>query len=159
MSHFENMDVILENDNVNPIERELSDLTGNSENHWGDESNSHPRENDFGENDFGHYVRENIIPRQDRFHETMETFTSELKMRLSQEMDSMTSMMHNQINRAISTAIAERVYPEIQIIVRSMSSSENRDTEASLSPNSQEVTERHNGFKPKFFTFNSVQQI
>ena len=56
MSDFENVDVILENDNVNPIERELSNVIGNSENHGGDESNSQPRENDFGENDFGHYT-------------------------------------------------------------------------------------------------------
>ena len=79
----------------------------------------------------------------------METFTSEFNMRLSQEMDSMMFMMHNQINRAISTAIAERVIPEIQNIVSSMSSSGNRDTEASSSSNSQENTERQNGFKTK----------
>ena len=61
----------------------------------------------------------------------------------------MMSMMHNQTNRAISTAIAERVIPEIQNIVSSMSSSGNRDTEASSSPNSQENTEKYNGFKTK----------
>ena len=63
-----------------------------------------------------------MIPRQDRFQETMETFTYEFNMRLSQEMVSMMSMMHNQTNRAISTAIAERVIPEIQNMVSSMSS-------------------------------------
>ena len=70
----------------------------------------------------GLYVHDNIIPRQDRFQETMETFTSEFNMRLSQQMDSMMSMMHSQIHRAISTALAERVIPEIQNIVSSMSS-------------------------------------
>ena len=79
----------------------------------------------------------------------METFTSDLNMRRSQEMHSMMSMMHNQINSAISTAIAEGVFPEIHNIVSSMSSSGNRDTEASLSPNSQEVNERDKGFKTK----------
>ena len=133
MSDFDNMDVILGNDNVIPIERELSEVIGNSESHFDMESNSHPRENDFGENGFGHYVRENKIPRQDRFQETLETFTNEFNMRLCQEMESMMSMMHNQINRAISSAIAERVIPEIQNIVSSMSSSGNRDTEASSS--------------------------
>ena len=49
----------------------------------------------------------------------------------------MMSMVHNQINRAISTAISERVIPEIQNIVSSMSSSGNRDTEASMPPSSQ----------------------
>ena len=61
----------------------------------------------------------------------------------------MISMLHSQINRAISAAKAERIIPEIQNIVSSMSSSGNQDTEASLSPNSQENTERNNGFKSK----------
>ena len=111
---------MLGNDNVNPIERELSNVIGNSENHCGIESNSQFRENNPYENGFGHYVHEDIIPRQDRFQETMENFTSEFNMRLSQEMDSMVSMMHNQMNRARSSAIAERVIPQIQNIVSSM---------------------------------------
>ena len=57
----------------------------------------------------------------------------------------MMSMVHNQINRAISTAISERVIPEIQNIVSSMSFSGNRDTEASMSPNSQEDRENSSG--------------
>ena len=61
----------------------------------------------------------------------------------------MMSMMHSQMNRAIKTAIAERVIPEIQNMVSSMSSLGNRDTEVSLSPNSQENTERNSGFKTK----------
>ena len=85
----------------------------------------------------------------------METFTSEFNMSLSQEMDSMMSMMNNQINRAISTAIAERVIPEIENIVSSMSSSGNRDSEASSSPNSQEITEGNNGFKSKIINKDS----
>ena len=62
----------------------------------------------------------------------------------------MMSMVHSQINRAISNAISERVIPEIQNIVSSMSSSGNRDTEASVSPNSQENRECSSGFKSKF---------
>ena len=79
----------------------------------------------------------------------METFTGEFNMKRSQEMDSMMSIMHSQINRAISTAIAERVIPEIRSIISSMLSSGNRDTEVSSSPNSQEITEGNNGFKSK----------
>ena len=79
----------------------------------------------------------------------METFTSEFNMRLSQEMDSMMSMMHSQTNRAIRTAIAERVILEIQNVVSCMSFSGNRDTEASSSPKSQEIFEGNNGFKSK----------
>ena len=62
----------------------------------------------------------------------------------------MMSMMHNQINRAITTAINERVIPEIQNIASSMSSAGHRDTEASLSPNSQENRESASGPKMKF---------
>ena len=59
-------------------------------------------------------------------------------------------MMRSQIHRAINNVIAEKVIPEIQNIVNSMSSSGNRDTEASVSPNSQENRERPSGFKLKF---------
>ena len=83
MSDFENMDVILGSDHVNPIERELSNVIGNSASHCDNESNLQSRENESRENDFGHYVHENIIPRQDRFQETMETFTSEFNETLS----------------------------------------------------------------------------
>ena len=64
-------------------------------------------------------------------------------------MDSMMSMMHNQINRAITTAIPERVIPEIQNIANSMSSTGHRDTEASSSPSSQENRENASGPKTK----------
>ena len=84
---------------------------------------------------------ENNLHRQSDVRQSFETFSNEVNLRLSQEMDSMMSMMHSQINRAISTAIAERVIPEIQNIVISMSSSGNRDIEASVSPNSQENKE------------------
>ena len=58
-------------------------------------------------------------------------------------------MMHSQIYRAINTAIAERVFADIQNMVSSMSSSGKWGIEASLSPNIQENTERNSGFKPK----------
>ena len=43
MSDFENMDVVLGNENTNFIERELSDVIGNPENHCNIESGSHFR--------------------------------------------------------------------------------------------------------------------
>ena len=46
MSDFENLDVIFGNNNVNPIERELSNVIGKSESHCDIESNSQPREDD-----------------------------------------------------------------------------------------------------------------
>ena len=59
------------------------------------------------------------------------------------------SMMHSQINGAITTAIAGRVIPEIQNIANSMSSTGHRDTEANLSPTSQENKENARGPKIK----------
>ena len=61
----------------------------------------------------------------------------------------MMSIMNGQINRAIDTAIAERIIPEIQNMVSSMSFSGSRDNGASLSPNSQENAEKNSGFKTK----------
>ena len=58
------------------------------------------------------------------------------------------SMMHSQFNRAISSAIFDRVFPETRNIVSSMSSSGNRDTAASSSPNIQENKET-TGLKTK----------
>ena len=113
MSDFETLDVILGSDNVNPVERELSNVIGNEGGHCNNESNLQAREDDPLLNGFGHYVHEIAISRQDMMQETMEAFTSEFNMRHFQEMDSMMFMMHNQINRAISAAIAERVLPEI----------------------------------------------
>ena len=132
-----------------PIERQLSDVIRNSEKHCGIWSNvqirrSHPQEHDFGENGHG-----GTIPNQDRFQETMETFTSEFNMRLSQDMDTMLCILYSQINRAISSTLAERVLPEIQNIVSSMSSSRNSDTESGLSPDNQGIRKAQRGLKPK----------
>ena len=88
--------------------------------------------------------------RQDDVRHSFETFSNEFNLRLSQEMDAMMSMMHSQISRAVNNAMTERVIPKIQNIVSSMSSSGNRDTEASVSPNSQENRECSSGFKSKF---------
>ena len=144
LSDIENMDVMLGNGGSNPIERELTDAIEQSSVQGDVESNEH-----LG-NQYTSFAYENNLPRQDDIRQSLETFSNEFNLRLSQEMDSMMSMMHSQINRAISNAIAERVIPEIQNIVSSMSSSGNRDTEASVSPNSQENRECSSGFKSKF---------
>ena len=44
MSDFENIDVVLGNDNINPIDRDFSNVIGNSENLCDTESNSQFRE-------------------------------------------------------------------------------------------------------------------
>ena len=64
-------------------------------------------------------------------------------------MSDIESMVHAQVSRAISSAISDRVFPGVSIIERSMSSSGNRDTEASSSPNSQENREITTGLKTR----------
>ena len=144
LSDIENMDVMLGNGDNNPIERDLADDIEQSSMQGDIESSEQ-----LG-NQYNNFTYENSLPRQSDVRQSFEMFSNEFNLRLSQEMDSMMSMMHSQINRAISNAISERVIPEIQNIVSSMSSSRNRDTEAIVSPNSQENREYPSGFKSKF---------
>ena len=143
MSDIENLDVMLGNGNEISIERELADAIEQSSSQGGYETN------EFHEANYRNFVQENEPLGQNDVRRSFETFSNEFNLRSSQEMDSMMTMVHNQINRAISTAISERVIPEIQNIVSSMSSSGNRDTEASLSPNSQENRENSSGLTTK----------
>ena len=78
----------------------------------------------------------------------MQTFSNEINMRLSQEMVAMTSIMHSQINRAISSAISERVIPDVQNIMSSIFSW-NSNTESASSSNNQENKNGTTGFKTK----------
>ena len=59
------------------------------------------------------------------------------------------SSVQGDIEDNIHQTSVYRVIPEIQNIVSSMSSSGNRDTEASMSPGSQENRENTSGLKPK----------
>ena len=143
MSDMDNLDIMLGNTGENPIERELADAIEQSSVQGDAEDNEYYRDNYRG------FTQENGAIRQNDVRQSFETFSNEFNLRLSQEMDSMMSMVHNQINRAISTAISERVIPVIQNIVSSMSSSGNRDTEASVSPSSQDNRENPSGLKSK----------
>ena len=149
MSDFENLDVMLGNNNNNPIERELAEAIDQSSAHG--DADTHT----YLENEYRDYQHENDVLRQNEIRHSFETFSNEFNLRLSQEMDSMMSMMHNQINRAVTTAINERVIPEIQNIASSMSSAGHRDTEASSSPNSQENRESASGPKIKIAKMDS----
>ena len=128
MSDFENLDVMLGSSNNNPIERELAEAIDQSSTHGDADTNA------FQENEYRNYLHEYDLLRQNEVRQSFETFSNEFNLRLSQELDSMMSMMHSQINRAITTTIAERVIQEIQNLANSMSSTWHRETEASLSP-------------------------
>ena len=141
LSDMDNLDVMIGNEN--PLERELAGVIDQSSVHGDMEIGNHSR------NDFRDYIHENEPHGQNDIRQSFETFSNEFNLRLSQEMDSMMAMVHGQINRAFSTAIAEKVIPEIQNIVSSMSSSGNRDTEASTSPSSQENRNDLSGLRTK----------
>ena len=100
---------MLGNPGENPIERQLADAIEQSSVQGDYEANEYQRNNYS-------FVQENE-PLRHKIRQSFETFTNEFNLRLSQEMDSMMSMVHNQMNRAISTAISERMIPEIQNIV------------------------------------------
>ena len=141
LSDMDNLDVMIGSEN--PLERELADVIDQSSINGDIEIGSHSR------NDLGNFIQGNEPHGRNDIRQSFETFSIEFNLRLSQEMDSMMAMVHSQINRAISTAISEKVLPEIQNIVSSMSSSGNRDTEMSMSPSSQENRENSSGLKTK----------
>ena len=149
MSDLDNLNILIGSENINSIERELANTIEGSANHYETESKSHPRGSSFQEYEYKGFGHKNAITTQDRFLQSMQSFTNEINLRPSQEMVSMMAMMHSQIIRAISSAIAERVIPEIQNMVSS-SSSGNRDTESGSSSNNQENNNATTGFKSKF---------
>ena len=143
LTDFDNLDVMIGSENANPMEKELTnDIEESSV--QGD-----PEANMYSRNEFRNHTCEIDNPRLNETRESIEHFANEFNLRLSQEMDSMVALMHTQINEAISSAISYRVIPEICSIVISMSSSGNRDTEASSSPNSQGNRENDFGMKTK----------
>ena len=103
----------------------------------------------YRRDEYRDFTYEHDSLRQNDVRQSSEVFSTEFNPMLSQEMDSMMSLMHTQINSVINTAIAERVIPEIQNIANSMSSTGRRVIEASMSPNSQENRENASGPKIK----------
>ena len=92
MSDMDNLDVMLGNGSENPIEREIADAIEQSSFQGDYEGNGYQRNNYS-------FVQENEPMRHNEVRQSFETFTNEFNLRLSQEMDSMMSMVHNQINR------------------------------------------------------------
>ena len=119
MSVFDILDVMLGKENTNPIERELVNTIGESTVHYNTELNQHPMKNFPPEGEFENTGYGNKVPRVGGILESIEVFTNDINPRLSQEMDSMMSMMHSQINRAKSSDTSDRVIPEIRNMVNS----------------------------------------
>ena len=108
LSDFDIMDFLLADENSNHIERELANTINCSVGHNDTEAFSNDTGNSSQNNDIRNSNVENEIPRHDRQMESMEIFPIEINMRISRGMDFLMSMMHSQINRAISSAISYR---------------------------------------------------
>ena len=104
--------------------------------------------NSLQENKVREFSDESTIPRQDKLLESVEIFSNEINMRLSEAMDSLMSVMHSQINRAMNSATNDRIIPEIQSIMGSLFTG-HRDTEFGTSGNGQGRSEQTSGLKTK----------
>ena len=89
MSEFENLDVMLGNENNNPKERELADAIDQSSAHGDADTNV------YHGNLYKDYFHENDLLTQNEVRQSFEAFSKEFKLRLSHEMDSMMPMMHS----------------------------------------------------------------
>ena len=148
LSDFDNMGVVLDDENSNHNEQELANTINCLAGQNDTEISSAKKENSSQENEMRDFNSGNDIDRRDKLMESMEIFSNEMNMRLSQEMDSLMSMMHSQLNRAMSSAINDRVIPGIRNIMGSLSLG-HRDTESGTSGDNQESSEETNGLKTK----------
>ena len=79
LSYFENMDVILVDENSNPIGQELANTINGSTSRNDTEASFNNRVNSSQENEIRGYNAENLIFRMDIFAESMKTFSNEIK--------------------------------------------------------------------------------
>ena len=84
MSDFDNLDVMVGSDNINPIEKDLASAIEKSSVQYDTVSNLSARK-DFGqENNIRNQNYGNNIPRHEGTLESLETFTNEVNLRLFQ---------------------------------------------------------------------------
>ena len=102
--------------NTNSIENELDSIINRPEGQQ--ELQSLPnREHSSQENETRNIENRNGSIRQEGLSESINILCDEMNARFSLEMDSLMKLMQSQINRAISSAINDRVIPEIQITI------------------------------------------
>ena len=119
MSDLDNLDIMKGGKHINPTDRGSANSIERSTNHYDILSNSHLRRNSSQEN----YFRYFILKKKE-----FVKGTGSLTRRERSQMTLM-SMMHSNNNRAIRSAVAERVISETQYMVTSLSS-RNRVTES-----------------------------
>ena len=133
LSDYDNMDVMLGEGNSNSIERELDSLIIVSKRQQDFQSFPN-RENSSLENEIRDIDSRNEPVRESRLIESINMLSGEMNARMSREMETMMDLMHSQICRAISSAISERIIPEIQNIVENFPLSQH-DVEPCTSTN------------------------
>ena len=101
MSDLDNLDIMLGTGKDNPTEKELASAFEQSSVQGDIEDKIHQR------SDFTYFPYENDPLRQNDNRQSFETFSNEFNLRLSKEMDSMMSMVHNQTN-----GISVPLYPK-----------------------------------------------
>ena len=153
LSDYDNMKMTLGGENTKSCERELIDTINGSIRHNYAKTFSHPSANSSQAKENRSFSTENQYHRPDRLLDSIEN-SNEIKMRFSQEKKFFVNMMHSTINRAIRSAISERVIPESVTLMVSLSSGQ-RDTESESSFNNRGTSEETTGLNPKLPRKNS----
>ena len=137
LSDYGNMDVMLGEGNSNSIERELDSLINAPE--GPQDFRSFPnRENSSQENEIRDIDSRNEPVRESRLLESINMLSGEMNARMSREMETMMDLMQSQISRANSSAISERIIPEIQNMVENLPLSQH-DVEPCTSTNEEGI--------------------
>ena len=99
MTNLDILDIMLGNGNDKTIERELASAIEQSSVQGDAEDDIRQR------SDYRDFAFENDPLRQNDARQSFETFSNEFNLRLSEEMGSMMSMVHNQIKLGLSTLL------------------------------------------------------
>ena len=119
LSDYGNMGVMLGEGNSSSIERELDSLIIVPEGQH--DFHSFPnRENSSQESEIRDIDNKNEPVRESRLMESTIMLSGEMNATLPREMETMMDLMHTQIGSAISSAISERIIPEIQNMVENL---------------------------------------
>ena len=108
------MDIMLGQIKPNSIERELERVLNGPERETKSSALRH-KENSSQGNGIRDIGDGNSFSGRDGLLVSIEILSDKMNTRLSQEMDLLMNMTHTQINRAIISAISDRVFSEIQI--------------------------------------------
>ena len=119
LSDYGNMDVMLGEGNSNCIGRELDSLF-NVPDRQQDFQSFPNRENSSQKNEIRDIDSRNEPVRESTLMESINMLSGEMNARMSREMETMTDLMHTQISRAFSSAIKERIIPELQNMVEKL---------------------------------------